>query len=1760
MKEKIYIFDKYDNLLAITDNYIKADFEETVEMPVSFLINFPASDSDAEYLVGGNQVAFRDLKGDFRLFTIREVDDRDGEATEKIVNCMPGIQELDDVMVEERRPQDKTAEYVLGLILENARWQVGNVADFGINSTSFYFKNAYECLGELTDIWGGEIVDRVEIKGNKIAGRYVDIVHRKGSDTGKRFEIDKDIKNITRTVLYYPKTALYGKGKSLQTENEGHTRKITFRDVVWSKKKGDPVDKPKGQEWVGDPEALESQGIPNHQTGKMMHRFGLFEDSEEEDPEKLLAKTWQAVQGEKDPKAQYEMDIITFYGIAGYEHEQVFLGDTGIARDKDIKPMILIEARIMSWKYDIGNPEDGSLVLGNILDLDPDDSDIDWVIDKVKDKEGNWDAGGGPITDDKFPDVKPNVPQNVKAEGLFKKIMLSWEFESTYAIAAYEVFASQTNGFAPDPTNLVFRGKVGGYNFDADTDEKWYFRVRAVNTHGTASEYSEQVSASTVQLDLPDIEDIVPDFIEYSIYKGNEAPNPKDYKYWLDNSKEPNILRHWNGEAWKPLAPTSADELGAVAMEDYQEKVSQIVSDLADKVNAEWVDGKLVKKADKEIVDEVKADLAEKVNAEWVNGQLVSKANKADVYTIEQVDTRFNNVVSKTTYETEKDGIVKDLQSHETMIKQNAKEIASKASATEYNALKKRVNTAETSITQNAKEIKSKAEAETVNVLTGRVNKAESSITQNAKEIASKVSSNQYKTDKEGIIRDLESHESLIKQNAKSISSKVDATYVDSAIDGIEVGARNLINGSNEKLKTFNMPDWYDPITNPQDLADLDLKPGDEITLSFFARVPSNAPNTVWPRFTCFREDGSYRTFGAGTKISPGKEGYTSHTITIPSDCVRIEFAVQRGGAGEGVEHFTYYRKHEIAVKGNKATDWTPAPEDTQAQINDQATIIKRHTSEIEQNAKEIASRVSSGEYKVDKEGIIKDINNNKSSIEQQADMIRSKVDATYVKGELGKIKIGGRNLLKGTSNDFVKYDRTSTWGDYAPYNDVHGVAGEVYTARIYLKPHEDNIKNNELRVRLYGDEVHWTDRVGNKILAGEEGYSSVTFTLPRGYNRIKLFAVRFDSKESARSIVEYKEAKLEKGNKATDWTPAPEDFEAKIDDINVGGRNLIKDSKKREIKPRNTGESSDNYNFTDFWLTDERTTQKNQEYTFSARVEKTHGDFNKVSILEYRPGGLPTIGIPIDGNGYIQTTFEAGGGRSAIIVYAGLAGETRGNGMIIHEAKLEKGNKATDWTPAPEDTDKKIESVEHYASEIEQTAKGVEQKFSAIKTDYEKFKSTANSTFKQQADLIEGKVTETTYNKDKDNMTMRVSTAESSIKQNADEIVSKVSKNGVVSSINQSPEQIKINAQRVSIDGDLVVRNGKVYIKDGVITNDLIASNAKIDFAKIANVRVTNAMISSVTADKIKSGTIDAGKVLIRVKNGTQAIQIDDKGFESVDSRGRVRIHIGVRDIAGKGQSDPSTIRFYGGSGSKSAGVGMNVNDTFIVGSGADGVGMELRTHYKMNTIYYAKQHRFVCKAERYNRYQSKYFRFLGRTSYSASGGDENPVLEPSHSGWGYVGTPNYRLWHVYTNYIYAVYTKGKAFVNRSSIKDKKEVRDVSNDDMQKIFDQINFKSYKYKKEFEDNEDHKPRMMGIAPILNEEPKPREACDDRRRIGCIAEESPPEILDEDGTGVDLYDYATVIGGSLKHQTSRIDSLASEIESLKQEIKQLKGES
>ena len=179
-----------------------------------------------------------------------------------------------------------------------------------------------------------------------------------------------------------------------------------------------------------------------------------------------------------------------------------------------------------------------------------------------------------------------------------------------------------------------------------------------------------------------------------------------------------------------------------------------------------------------------------------------------------------------------------------------------------------------------------------------------------------------------------------------------------------------------------------------------------------------------------------------------------------------------------------------------------------------------------------------------------------------------------------------------------------------------------------------------------------------------------------------------------------------------------------------------------------------------------------------------------------------------------------------------------------------------------------------------------------------------------------------------------------------------------------------------------------------------------------------------------------------IRVKNGIQAIQIDDKGFESIDSKGNVRIHIGIRDIAGKGQSDPSTIRFFSGNGSNVASIGMNVNDDFIIGSQNRNVSMSLYSGKSM--LYWANSHKFA-----FNNGPNSNFWHM--TAYKDADGHWHPRLFSERYNSGYAGISSRPLWQVYSSNINETSTK-KAKTNINDCDFSKSYRVLQNMDIKKI------------------------------------------------------------------------------------------------------------
>lgn len=204
-----------------------------------------------------------------------------------------------------------------------------------------------------------------------------------------------------------------------------------------------------------------------------------------------------------------------------------------------------------------------------------------------------------------------------------------------------------------------------------------------------------------------------------------------------------------------------------------------------------------------------------------------------------------------------------------------------------------------------------------------------------------------------------------------------------------------------------------------------------------------------------------------------------------------------------------------------------------------------------------------------------------------------------------------------------------------------------------------------------------------------------------------------------------------------------------------------------------------------------------------------------------------------------------------------------------IKNVKLEKGNIATDWTPAPEDAVAVVKQ-QYYLSTSTTSATGGTWLDTVPELKENTCIWTRTATIHGSGDItystpILDSVTKTVVqtaaaikqtNTDLTLVASRTSTlesgmtdakkrltaAEASIKVNADAIKLKVSKNGIVSAINQTSESVKIQASKISLEGLTTINNLFKVNTDGSIeaTNAVISGKITASTGTIGGWRIT--------------------------------------------------------------------------------------------------------------------------------------------------------------------------------------------------------------------------------------------------------------------------------------------------------------------------------
>lgn len=346
----IYLFNQTEELIDVIDEASLADFTHTIELNQFDRASFEIPvDYKPEIIKEAQFFGFQSRDRAFCLFRISEKSYDIGLTVQGIDRAES---DLHSFIIEDKRPSGNASD-VLREILKGTGYQLGNVDGLTINGNmSFYYISVRQALVKLIESYACEFRVKYTFVENKIIGRYIDLNQRFGRKTGHQFEYGSNILNITyEESSDEVVTALIGRGKGEQSTDEtgeatgGYGRRIQFKDVVWSVAKGDPVDKPAGQNYVANETARNIYGL--HQNGVIKHRFGVYTNEDIEDPVELLKATYKELKRLSIPIVTFKANLLD---LANAIEQDIWIGDSvGIVRDQI---GIAFEARIHKLTID----------------------------------------------------------------------------------------------------------------------------------------------------------------------------------------------------------------------------------------------------------------------------------------------------------------------------------------------------------------------------------------------------------------------------------------------------------------------------------------------------------------------------------------------------------------------------------------------------------------------------------------------------------------------------------------------------------------------------------------------------------------------------------------------------------------------------------------------------------------------------------------------------------------------------------------------------------------------------------------------------------------------------------------------------------------------------------------------------------------------------------------------------------------------------------------------------------------------------------------------------------------------------------------------------------------------------------------------------------------------------------------------------------------------------------------------------------------
>lgn len=306
-------------------------------------------------VVPGEYIGFRCVDDKFRMFVVDTAAHDDDVNVTDIEAVDAAVAELKEIIIEEEQQLDVDLhKAITSLLPSGAGWIVKGMQPDRVEKTRAYYASAWEMLKTFETLYAWRTVVYYEFSGTEIGWRVIETMPDEAIFRGRILNSRKDASKVYVSKKGKPITRLYVLGPA-QGSRDVQTN-LTIADAEWSMDAGDPADKPKGQTWIEDVEAVAKYGL---HTDKVLIN-GV------EDPKELLKKGWEELQRVKEPSFTAEATVTDVEFLPGHSHQQIRMADLIAIRFRD--GSFAAAAKVINIKRDYIKPGLTKIIIGDKKD------------------------------------------------------------------------------------------------------------------------------------------------------------------------------------------------------------------------------------------------------------------------------------------------------------------------------------------------------------------------------------------------------------------------------------------------------------------------------------------------------------------------------------------------------------------------------------------------------------------------------------------------------------------------------------------------------------------------------------------------------------------------------------------------------------------------------------------------------------------------------------------------------------------------------------------------------------------------------------------------------------------------------------------------------------------------------------------------------------------------------------------------------------------------------------------------------------------------------------------------------------------------------------------------------------------------------------------------------------------------------------------------------------------------------------------------